>query len=149
MREIPPQQIILLLAFTLLIVINLVIAWTQRRARERQRPAEAVLARRPDRGEWPPAAVPPRARTVEPARRVEASRRSAPSESPPALAMPPIPRQAPPLGGRAAVRRAIVAMAILGPCPGLQLPPEDLGTRDTRPSPVPRPGREESGLHSP
>ena len=127
MRAITLQQIILLLAFVLLVVINLITTWAQRRARERQhpRPAERVPATPPAREKWPPAALPPQAPAVEPARRAEDPRRPAPFETPPARATPRVRRRALPLGGRTAVRRAIVAMAILGSCPGLQPLPGD------------------------
>ena len=151
MRAITAQQIILLLAFILAIVINLVTRWIQRRARERHRPrsSEPAAAASPAREEWPPTTLPPRARAIEPAHRIETPARPEPPETPPARATPPVLRRVSPLGGRAAVRRAIVAMAILGPCPGLQPPPDDRGggpaARDGSPLPVPRPEPEDSG----
>jgi hypothetical protein len=49
-----------------------------------------------------------------------------PRESPPAPRPRSVLRRAGPLGGRAAVRRAVVAMTILGPCRALEERPPDV-----------------------
>ena len=111
MRSLRPEQILLLLVFVLVPLFNLLVRWLQRRAREQQRPvpteprAAEPMAREERRL---PAPMPPRVRMIEPA---------PPREGP--RPAPPIIRRGP-LGGRAAVRRAVVAMTILGPCRALE-----------------------------
>lgn len=121
MRSLRLEQILLLLVFVLVPLITLLARWLQRRAREQQRPvpAEPRAAEPVGREEWPPAPMPPpRVRVIEPALPPES-----PRKAPPAPPPRPVIRRAGPLGGRAAVRRAVVAMTILGPCRGLEDPP--------------------------
>lgn len=120
MRSLRPEQILLLLVFVLVPLINLLARWLQRRARERQRPAPAEprAAEPVAREERPPAPIPPWVQVIEPALPREGSRKA--SQAPPPR---PVIRRAGPLGGRLAVRRAVVAMTILGPCRGLEEPP--------------------------
>jgi hypothetical protein len=117
MRSFRPEQILLLLVFVLVPLFNLLVRWLQRRAREQQRPmpAKPSAIDPVGREERPPARMPPRVRVIEPARP-----REGPREPPPAPRPQPVIRRAGPLGGRAEVRRAIVAMTILGPCRGLE-----------------------------
>jgi hypothetical protein len=126
MRSLRPEHILLLLVFVLVPLFNLLVRWLQRRAREQQRrprPAEPPMAEPVAREGWPPAAMPPRVRVIAPALSQEAPRKESRRKTPPAPQPRPVHRRAAPLGGRAAVRRAIVAMAILGPCRGLEEPP--------------------------
>lgn len=116
MRSLRPEQLVLLLVFVLVPLLNLLVRWIQQRARERAAPL--------------PDPAPREARTPGPMPRVRTVQPAAPCEGPaaPAPAPPPPPRRrAGPLGGPAGLRRAIVAMTILGPCRGLQehqtLPP--------------------------
>ena len=113
------EQILLLLLFVLVPLLNVLVRWLQRRAREPQRPvpAEPRAAEPVRREEWPPVPMPPRVRMIEPA-----LLREGPRETRPAPRPLPVVRRAGPLGGRAAVRRAVVAMTILGPCRGLEEP---------------------------
>ncbi len=101
-------------------LLNLLVRWLQRQARERQRPVptESPAAEPVGREEWPSAPMPPRVRVIEPA-----LPREDPRKAPPAPPPQPVSRRAGPLGGRAAVRKAVVAMTILGPCRGLEDPP--------------------------
>jgi hypothetical protein len=117
MRSLRLEQILLLLVFVLVPLFNLLLRWLQRRAREQQRPvpAEPRAAEPVAREERLPAPMPPRARVIGPARP-----RQGPRETPPAPRPQPVNRRAGPLGGRAAVRRAVVAMTILGPCRALE-----------------------------
>ena len=119
MRSLRPEQILLLLVFLLVPLLNLLVRWLQRRARKRQRPVpvESQAAEPVRRAGRPPATMPPRVRVIEPAHPQEG-----PRETPPAPRPRPVVRRAGPLGGRAAVRRAVVAMTILGPCRGLDEP---------------------------
>jgi len=120
MRSLRPEQILLLLLFVLVPLINLLVRWLRRRASELQRPvpAEPRAAEPVAREERPPVPVPPRVRVIEPA-----LPREGPREAPPAPPLRPVIRRAGSLGGRLAVRRAVVAMTILGPCRGLEEPP--------------------------
>lgn len=114
MRSFRPEQILLLLLFVLVPLFSLLVRWLQRRTREQQRPmpAESSATEPVGREERLPARMPPRVRVIEPAR---------PREGPRERPRPqPVIRRAGPLGGRAAVRRAVVAMTILGPCHGLE-----------------------------
>ena len=116
MRSLRPEQLILLLVFILVPLFNLLVRWLQRRAREQRRPEPVV------REEQAPTAMPPRARLIKPALADETRHReAAPRKAPPGPR--PVHRRTAPLGGRAAVRRAVVAMTILGPCRGLEEPP--------------------------
>ena len=118
MRSLRPEQILLLLVFVLVPLFNLLVRWLQRRAREQQRSLPEPHATAADAREGgPPSSMPPRARVIEPVLPREGPRRAA--AAPP----PPVIRRAGPLGGRAAVRRAVVAMTILGPCRGLEETP--------------------------
>ena len=111
MRSLRPEQILLLLVFVLVPLLNLLVRWLQRRAREQQRPvpAEPVAREEPS-----PVPVPPRVPVIEPV-----LPREGPRKAPPAPLPRPVIRRARPLGGRLAVRRAVVALTILGPCRGL------------------------------
>jgi len=126
MRSFRPEQILLLLLFVLVPLFSLLVRWLQRRAREQQRPMppEPSAMDPVGREERPPARMPPRARVIEPARS-----REGPRERPPAPRPQLVIRRAGPLGGRAAVRRAVVAMTILGPCRGLEERPAITPTR--------------------
>jgi hypothetical protein len=127
MRSLRPEQIVLLLVFILVPLFNLLVRWLQRRAREQQRPVpvEPRAAEPKAREERLPARMPPRVRVIEPARP-----REGPRETPPAPRPQPVIRRAGPLGGRAAVRKAVVAMTILGPCRGMEeRPPSTPGRR--------------------
>lgn len=116
MRSLRPEQILLLLLFVLVPLFNLLVRWLRRRARAQQRPVPAEpRAAEPKGREELPARMPSRVRVIEPARP-----REGPRESPPAPRPQPVIRRAGPLGGRAAVRKAVVAMTILGPCRGLE-----------------------------
>lgn len=123
MRSFTPEQIVLLLLFVLVPLFNLLVRWLQRRARERQRPMppEPSAMDPVGREEPPPARMPPRVRVIEPPLSQEAPRQETRRKTPPAAV--PVRRRAAPLGGPAAVRRAIVAMTILGLCRGLEEPP--------------------------
>lgn len=125
MRSLRPEQLLLLLVFILVPLLSLLVRWLQRPAREQQRPvpAEPRAAEPVAREEWPPAAMPPRVRVLAPALSLEAPRKETRHKTPPAPQPRPVRRRAAPLGDRAAVRRAIVAMAILGRCRGLEEPP--------------------------
>jgi hypothetical protein len=116
MRSLRPEQIVLLLVFVLVPLFNLLVRWLQRRARAQQRPvpAEPRVAEPVAREGRLPAPMPPRVRVIESARP-----REGPGKAPPAPRPEAVIRGAGPLGGRAAVRRAIVTMTILGPCRGL------------------------------
>lgn len=118
MRSLRPEQILLLLVFVLVPLFNLLVRWLQRRAREQQRPGPAEPRAADPMARELPAPMPPRARVIEPA-----LPREGPRQAPPASRPKPVVRRAGPLGGRAAVRRAVVAMTILGPCRGLEEPP--------------------------
>ncbi|MGH2628883.1 MAG: hypothetical protein ACRDHY_19770 [Anaerolineales bacterium] len=120
MRSLRPEQILLLLLFVLIPLLTLLVRWLQRRTREQQRPvpAESRPAEPVAREKRPPAPMPPRVRVIEPALPREGLR-----TAPPAAPPQPVIRRAGPLGGRAAVRKAVVAMTILGPCRGLEDPP--------------------------
>lgn len=126
MRSLRPEQIILLLVFILVPLLNLLVRWIQRRARERRRPVpvEPRAAEAAAGGKGPPAALPPRVRVIEPALPGEGTRMAPPAPPP-----QPVMRRVGPLGGRAAVRRAVVAMTILGPCRGLEEPPPNTPAR--------------------
>ena len=118
MRSLRPEQIILLLVFVLVPLLNLLVRWLRRRAREQQRPmpVEPRAAEPVEREEWSPAPIPPRVRLIEPGLPREGLR-------PPPPALPPpraVTGRAGPLGGRVAVRRAVIAMTILGPCRALE-----------------------------
>jgi hypothetical protein len=120
MRSLRPEQILLLLLFVLVPLLNLFVRWLQRRAREQQRPvpAETRAVEPGGPAEQPLTRMPPRVRVAEPTLSQEPrAMRPAPR------ARPVVVRRAGPLGGRGAVRRAIVAMTILGPCRGLEGPP--------------------------
>jgi hypothetical protein len=67
MRSLRPEQIILLLVFVLVPLLNLLLRWLQRRAREQQRrvPAEPPMAEPAPPRQWPSAARPPRVRVIE------------------------------------------------------------------------------------
>jgi hypothetical protein len=123
MRSLRPEQILLLLVFVLVPLFNLLVRWLQRRAREHQRrvPAEPPMAEPAPPEGWPSRRMPPRIRVIEPPLSQEAPRQETRRKTPPAAV--PVRRRAAPLGGPAAVRRAIVAMTILGPCRGLEEPP--------------------------
>jgi hypothetical protein len=120
MRSLRPEQLILLLVFILVPLLNLLVRWLRRRAREQQRPmpAEPRAAEPVEREEWSPAPIPPRARLIERGLPREGLRTAPQAPSP-----QPVMRRAGPLGGRAAVRRAVIAMTILGPCRALEEPP--------------------------
>ena len=123
MRTLQPEQLILLLVFVLVPLLNLVVRWLKQRRRERAAPPPEPAPRE--------ARIPgpmPRVRVIEPPlpREGLAERSRVPlspqgrgqgeGESP-----PPAPRRrAAPLGGPLGVRQAIVAMTILGPCRGLE-----------------------------
>lgn len=120
MRSLRPEQILLLLVFVLVPLINVLVRWLQRRVREQQRPAtvEPRAAEPVVREERPPVPVPPRVPVTEPALPREGFRKAPPAPPP-----RPVIRRAGSLGGRLAVRRAVVAMTILGPCRGLEESP--------------------------
>jgi hypothetical protein len=140
MRSLRPEQILLLLVVVLLPLLNLLGRWLQRRMQEQQkRLPESGAARVPEAARmplpepseaWPhrprrpeaegreerlPVAIPP-VREVALALSREERRRPAPAR------VERRPRRRRTLGGPEGVRRAIVAMAILGPCPGLEEP---------------------------
>ena len=111
MRSLRPEQIILLLVI-LVPLLNLLVRWLQRRARAQRGPEPVV------RGERAPTPMLPRPRVIEPALTDETRHReAAPRKVPPAPR--PGNRRTAPLRGRAAIRRAVVAMTILGSCRGL------------------------------
>jgi hypothetical protein len=120
MRSLRPEQILLLLLFVLVPLVNLLVRWTRRRALEQQRPAStgSRAAAPVAREALPSAPMPPRARVIETALPREGLRMAPPAHPP-----QPVIRRARALGGRAAVRKAVVAMTILGPCRGLEDPP--------------------------
>ena len=121
MRSLSFEQIILLLVFIVVPLFNLILRGLQRWA-GRQRQTEPVVREERPRSPTPvpvrvvepafPGATPPR----EAAPRPRAETRKRPPRRPSTQ------MRTAPLRGRAAVRRAIVAMAILGPCPGLEPP---------------------------
>jgi hypothetical protein len=126
MRSLSFEQIILLLVFIVVPVFNLILRGLQRWARGQRETVPVAREERPRFATptpvWPvepafPGATPPRAtppREAAPRPRAETRKR------PPGRTSARV--RTAPLRGRAAVRRAIVAMAILGPCPGLELP---------------------------
>jgi len=120
MRSIRLEQLLLLLVFVLVPLINLLVRWLRRRAREQQHPApaESRAAEPVAREERSPVPVPPRVPVIEPV-----LPREGPRKAPPASPPRPVLRPAGSLGGRLAVRRAVVAMTILGPCRALEEPP--------------------------
>ena len=126
MRSLRPEQILLLLLFVLVPLFNLLVRWFQRRARKQRRPvpAEPSATEPVGREERPLTRMPPRTQVIEPARP-----REDPRETLPPPRRQPVIRRAGPLGGRTAVRRAIVAMTILGPCRGLEERPAITPTR--------------------
>ena len=121
MRSLSFEQIILLLVFIVVPLFKLILPALQRWARG-QRETEPVAREERPRAPTPvpvwvvepafPGATGPR----EAAPRPRAETRKRPPRRPSARI------RTAPLRGRAAVRQAIVAMAILGPCPGLELP---------------------------
>lgn len=116
MRSLRPEQIILLLVFILVPLLNVLVRWLQRRAHE-QRGAEPV-----GREELPPTPIPPRTRIIKPSLPDKTRHReAAPRERQPVPR--PVHRRTVPLGGRTAARRAVVAMTVLGLCRGLEVPP--------------------------
>lgn len=121
MRSLSFEQIILLLVFIVVPLFKLILRGLQRWAR-RQRETEPVA-----REERPPPPMPVPVWVVQPAlSEATRPREAAPRPRAETRKRPPRRPSAQirtvPLRGRAAVRRAIVAMAILGPCPGLELP---------------------------
>ena len=116
MRSLALEQIILLLLFVGVPLLNLLVGWLKRRARAQQRPFPPELSATDPHEEPRVIAVPVRA--LEPI-----LSRADPRREPPAFSPPRGVRRARPLGGRAEVRRAIVAMTILGPCRGLEASP--------------------------
>lgn len=117
MESLRPEQILLLLLFVLVPLLNLLVRWLQGRARrQRARPTEPRPAE-PEARAGRPSIPMPRVRLIEPALPREGLR--APT---PAPRTAPVLRRAGPLGGRAAVRRAIVMMTILDQCRGLEAP---------------------------
>ena len=80
------EQILLLLLFVLVPLLNVLVRWLQRRARELQRPvpAEPRAAEPVGREEWPPAPLPPRIRVIQPALPREGPRK-APLAPPPKI----------------------------------------------------------------
>ncbi|MGH7316719.1 MAG: hypothetical protein ACREJS_10710 [Candidatus Rokuibacteriota bacterium] len=113
MESMRPEQILLLLVFILVPLLSLLVRWLQGRAR---RPTES-RSTEPGAREGRPSIPIPRVRVIEPALPRE-GRRTTPPAPPP----PPVLRRAGPLGGRAAVRQAIVMMTILDQCRGLEAP---------------------------
>ena len=120
MRSLRFEQILLLVLFVGVPLVNMLVRWLKRRARAQPRPfppevrATAADAREDRR----PASVRPQARVID-SILPRADPRRSPTASPPL----PVLRRGRPLGGRAGVRRAVVAMTILGPCRGLEEPP--------------------------
>jgi hypothetical protein len=115
------EQLVLLAIFLLVGLVNAILRWRQQ---GRSAPAP----------ETEPAHLPPRPRTLPPRVRVQLP--PPPLETAavprPLLPVPPPhpdprprrrPRVHPWLGSRAAVRRAIVVMAVLGPCRALEREP--------------------------
>jgi hypothetical protein len=119
MRSITFEQILLLLLFVGVPLLNLLVRWLKRaRAQSRPFPPEPGAPAAEAREERRPTSVRPQTRALDPIL-VRADPREAPTASPPLAVV----RRGRPLGGRAGVRRAVVAMTILGPCRGLDDPP--------------------------
>jgi hypothetical protein len=130
MRSLGPEHIVLLLVILVPLVI-LLVRWPQGRARK-QGWAEPVV-----REERPATPMPPRPRVIEPALPDETRHgEAAPRAVLPASRLDD--RRTPPLGGRAAVRQAVIAMTILGSCRGLEEPPPSRSPA-RRPASLPRP----------
>jgi hypothetical protein len=115
MRSLRPEELVLLLVFVVVPLLNLALRWLQQRGRKR-------AAR-------PPEPAPGEARIPSPMPRVRVVEPSLPREGPAAPPRVPLSpqgrgqgegRSLPPLGGPAALRRAIVVMTLLGPCRGLE-----------------------------
>jgi len=120
MRSLRPEQIVLLVVFVVVPLLNLLVRWLKRRVREQSRPLPAELRATAGgaREERSPARMRQQAGVIEPVQL-----RAGPRKAPPAFPPQTVIRRAGPLGGRAAVRRAVVTMTILGPCRGLEAPP--------------------------
>lgn len=132
MRSLRPEQILLLLIIVLVPLLNVLVRWLRRREQQHPLPVEPGAAAAAERAERPPVPLPPRARVLESARPRQSFRKT------PQAPLPrPVIRRAKPLGGRAAVRRAVVVMTILAPCRALE---ERTPIAPVRPSPrTPRP----------
>jgi hypothetical protein len=121
-RNLSIEQLIFLLLFLLVPLFNLVARWLKRRTGAGAPPPEEAVAE----PEPPPRRLPPRIVLAEP---VETPPPMLPSPPPPPRpaarpAPPPVPsRRRPLLGlrGPEDVGRAVVLMAVLGPCRGLEL----------------------------
>lgn len=117
MRSIGLEQLVLIAVFVLIPLLSVLGRWLRERAgKTRPRgpgPPAPVTEVTP-----PPLGLPPRARRVEPV--LPAAR--LPRTAPPA-AVDRRPRASALLGGPAGMRRAVVAMTILGPCRALEEPP--------------------------
>ena len=112
-------EILLLLLFVGVPLLNLLVRWLKRaRAQPRPFPPEPRATAADAREERRPASVRLQARVLNPI-----LPRADPRGAPTASAPLPVVRRGRPLGGRAGVRRAVVAMTILGPCRGLEEPP--------------------------
>jgi hypothetical protein len=127
MRSLGIEQILLLLVLVAVPLLNLLVRWLRHLARaQHQAPAERRPAETDASHARPSAALPPGPRVADRGQPQEAPRRAAPAPPPPVI------RRAGLLHGRAAVRRAVVAMTILGPCRAMEeqppMPPSTRGT---------------------
>jgi hypothetical protein len=136
MRSLTIEQILLLLLFLLAALFNLFVQWRRQRAQQRQRsgsrleaPAGPVDERRPvEPVRRPPIAAPPRTRR-DAARPVEGAQRppvAAPAPPRPAASRRTRPRR---IGTPRELRRAVVLMAVLGPCRAEETAPPPGGPR--------------------
>jgi len=115
-RSLSIEQLILLALFVLVPLVNLLARWVRRRTEPGERPPEEAK----QEPEPVPFRLPPRILVptpVEP-RRVEPPRPAAPTPPPGLRRRGPMLQ----LSGPADVRRAVMLMAVLGPCRGLESP---------------------------
>ena len=125
------EQLVLLAIFLLVGLVNAILRW---RKQGRRAPAPAPEPEPEPLPPWPREA-PPRPRELPPNVRVRLP--APPEAAPPAVPRPSVPVRRPRpepravrrppvhrwLGNRTAVRRAIVAMTLLGPCRALEREP--------------------------
>lgn len=131
MRNLRPEQLLLLLVFVLVPFVNLLVRWLRGRTHNS---GQGLQPPEPEERKRRPVGPMPRIRLVEPPVPPGGPRR-APLPPPPE----PAPLRAAPLGGLPAIRRAVVMMTILGPCRALEEPSPSTAVRRSPPPPPRRP----------